>query len=89
MKDLPDNLRCQGKTNGTTTERGYILLRIAERGPSRCRFEAKEHVGHLHLCPLHTRMAKEGLLNEDGYGGSPMEQVSRRHGKTPRFTWMP
>ncbi|HET9061733.1 MAG TPA: hypothetical protein VFO62_00455 [Candidatus Binatia bacterium] len=58
---------------GTTSGHGakhYSMQRIRVLGAKQCSRAAIEHVGHLHLCRTHARLAREGMIDETGNTGS-------------------
>lgn len=67
----------------------WSMQRIQGYDARKCCHKAKEKVGHLDLCTVHARMAREGLLDETGYTGQPADLANRRNIPSLRYTWMP
>jgi len=58
---------CQAIVDDLDYAKTFNLRRmIVSPGDKPCSRKAVEHVGHLHLCKVHARMAREGLVEENG-----------------------
>ena len=58
------------------------MQRITAYGSKPCSKKAVETVGHLSLCRVHARLAREGLVSEKGHVACPADiQAVRRYPK--------
>lgn len=70
--------------------RHYSMQRIVVKGSRRCSRKATEKVGHLSCCKVHARLAREGMVAEDGCV-APRQDIAdarrRRDGARRLYDW--